>query len=309
MDNSEHVYTSLKALLRLQYKARGFSFLPRQPIHSLLAGRHASRLRGRGLNFEELRDYRPDDDIRSIDWKATRRTGKPHVRVFTEERDRSTFLVVDQRSPMFFGSVLKMKSVAAAEVAALSTWRVLDQGDRVGAIIFNDTECKVIRPQRSTECVHIILGEIVRMNRMLPSKPVEAEGIDLNTALKKAEHLANHDSLVCVISDCHDTDELTRRTLTKIGQRNDAIVAFIHDRMGAVLPDIGNAVFSDGSEQLEVNTSNSKIRKTFNSDFEERVSLANRLLLQRAIPFIPISTAEDPLLQIQRLLGTKNRAH
>lgn len=77
------VYTSLDQLARLRYEARGFSFLPRQPINSLLAGRHASRLRGRGLNFEELRRYQPGDDIRAIDWKVTARTGKTHTRVYT----------------------------------------------------------------------------------------------------------------------------------------------------------------------------------------------------------------------------------
>ena len=91
------VYVDLDELVRLQFKARGFSFLPRQPIHSLLAGRHASRIRGRGLNFEELRDYLPGDDPRTIDWKVTARTGTPYVRVYTEERDRPALLVVDQR--------------------------------------------------------------------------------------------------------------------------------------------------------------------------------------------------------------------
>ena len=91
------VYVELDELIRLQFKARGFSFLPRQPIHSLLSGRHASRMRGRGLNFEELRDYLPGDDPRTIDWKVTARTGTPFVRVYTEERDRPALLVVDQR--------------------------------------------------------------------------------------------------------------------------------------------------------------------------------------------------------------------
>src|SRR5215469_9687844 len=90
------VYTTLDELIRLKFSARNFSFLPRQPIHSLLAGRHASRLRGRGLNFEEIRRYQPGDDIRQIDWKVTVRTRKTHSRVFTEERERTVLLLVDQ---------------------------------------------------------------------------------------------------------------------------------------------------------------------------------------------------------------------
>src|SRR5262249_54987614 len=132
------VYASVEQLVALKSRARGFSFLPRQPVHSLLAGRHASRLRGRGLNFDEIRRYQPGDDIRQIDWKVTARTRKTHSRVYTEERERTTLLLVDQRLSMFFGSVRSMKSVTAAEAAALAAWRVLSQQDRVGAVVFND---------------------------------------------------------------------------------------------------------------------------------------------------------------------------
>ena len=113
------VYTELQDLIRLQWAARGFSLLPRQPLRSVLAGRHAARIRGRGLDFEELRDYRPGDDVRSIDWKVTARTRKPHTRVYTDERERRVLLVVDQRLAMFFGTRVQMKSVTAAELAAL----------------------------------------------------------------------------------------------------------------------------------------------------------------------------------------------
>src|SRR5215813_15471563 len=109
------VYVGLDELIALEYRGRKVSFLPRQPVHSLLSGRFASRMRGRGLNFEEIRDYRPGDDVRSIDWKVTARLQKPHVRVFNEERDRQALLVLDQRLSMFFGSRLAMKSVTAAQ--------------------------------------------------------------------------------------------------------------------------------------------------------------------------------------------------
>src|SRR5262249_31912704 len=105
------VYAELDDLVRLRYRARGYSFLPRQPVHSVLAGRHASRLRGRGLNCEEIRHYLPGDDIRTMDWRVTARTREPHVRVYTEERDRPTLVLVDQRQSMFFGSKRAMKSV------------------------------------------------------------------------------------------------------------------------------------------------------------------------------------------------------
>ncbi len=107
--SDNNIYVDLKDLVALQYQATGFSFLPRQPVHSILSGRHGSRLRGRGLDFEELRHYRTGDDIRTMDWKVTNRTGKPHVRVFTEERERPVLLLIDQRTNMFFGSQVNMK--------------------------------------------------------------------------------------------------------------------------------------------------------------------------------------------------------
>ena len=121
------VYANLQDLIKLQHKASGFSFLPKQPVHSLLSGRHASRLRGRGLDFEEIRRYLPGDDIRTMDWKVTARTKKPHIRVYTEERERPVLLVVDQRMSMFFGSTSRMKAVTAAEAAAP---RGLARGER-----------------------------------------------------------------------------------------------------------------------------------------------------------------------------------
>ena len=120
---TEGVYVGLDDLIRIQHKARGFTFLPRQPLHSLLAGRHASRLRGRGFDFEELRRYQPGDDIRTIDWRVTARTQKPHTRVFTEERDRPVLLLVDQRIGMFYGTQKDLKSVTAAKLAALGARR------------------------------------------------------------------------------------------------------------------------------------------------------------------------------------------
>ena len=161
------VYANLEDLIRIQFEARDFSLRPQQPVTSILSGRYASRLRGRGLNFEELRRYQPGDDIRTIDWKVTARTRDPYVRVYSEEKDRQVLLVVDQRINMFFGTRQKLKSVTAAELAALGAWRAVDVGDRVGAVVFNDSDVDVIRPQRSKATVMRILHSVVRKNHEL----------------------------------------------------------------------------------------------------------------------------------------------
>ena len=161
------VYVTLRDLIQIRYQAKGFSYLPAQPVHSLLAGRKRSRLRGRGLDFDELRHYRPGDDIRTMDWRVTRRARSPFVRVFTEERDRPVWVVVDQRLSMFFGSRYQMKSAAAARIAALTAWRVIGVGDRVGALLFNDDETSVFRPSRSPAGVMRCLEHLVSMNAAL----------------------------------------------------------------------------------------------------------------------------------------------
>lgn len=304
------VYADLDDLIRLQYKARGFSFLPRQPVHSILAGRHASRLRGRGLNFEELRTYQPGDDIRNIDWKVTARTQQPHVRVYTEEKDRPVLLLVDQRMSMFFGSQKSMKSVVAAETAALASWRILDSGDRVGAMVFNDEQVVEVKPHRSESRVMQVLRSIVDLNHQLgthsegfktPRPP--ANRAKLNEVLRSALRVAKHDFLVVLISDCLGADEKSASLITNLCQHNDLIIAFIYDPMEANMSDVGRAVVSEGDLQLEVNTSDRNLRSRFKQQFEDRLESARHFSRTRSIPLIPIQTGMDVAEQIRGLIG------
>ena len=302
------VYASLPDLVASQRRASGFSFLPRQPIHSLLAGRHASRLRGRGLNFEEIRRYQMGDDIRQIDWKVTARTRKTHSRVFTEERERTTLLLVDQRITMFFGSVKNMKSVTAAEAAALSAWRVLAQKDRVGALVFNDSKIEEIRPQRSQATVMRILHAIVEQNHELSvTGSTQANPGMFNEVLRHCDRLAKHDVLICIISDAYGHDEESRQLLTRIAWHNDVLFAFIHDPLEVELPAVGPLVFSDGYQQLEVDTSNRGFRERFRATFAEERAAGRKFLLQQVTPVLPLSTSEDVAEQVRRQLGARLR--
>ena len=299
------VYADLKDLIALQYRARGFSFLPRQPIHSLLAGRHASRLRGRGLNFEEIRRYLPGDDIRQIDWKVTVRTRKTHSRVYTEERERSVLLLVDQRLSMFFGSVRNMKSVTAAETAALAAWRVLAQKDRIGALVFNDSKVTEIRPQHSHATAMRILQAVLEQNHALSlDTGIQPNPAMFNEALRRCVHLAKHDFLVCVISDGAGRNEESRQLMTRIAQHNDVLFAYVFDPLEADLPDAGPLVFGDGAQQLEVDTGSRKLREKFRDTFASERLAGRRFLLQRETPVIPLSTAQGVVEQIRHQLGS-----
>jgi len=298
------VYVQLDELARLQHKASGFSFLPRQPIHSVLSGRHSSKLRGRGLNFEELRDYLPGDDTRNIDWKVTARMGSPYVRVYTEEKDRTVWLLIDQRVNMFFGSKDRMKSVVAAEVAAISAWRVLSVGDRVGALVFNDAEISVIPPHRSRERVMQILKQVVDKNHALNANPdLKPDAGKLNEALKQVSHLARHDCLVCLITDGNGLNPETRRHITRLAEHNDVLTAFIFDPLEKDMPAAGRLRFADGEGQLEADTSNKKLRTAFQNEFEQRMEQMQSASRRFSMPLLPLDTCSPVAEQIRDALG------
>ena len=302
------VYAGLDELMRLRFKASGFSFLPRQPIHSVLSGRHASRLRGRGLNFEELRNYLPGDDTRNIDWKVTARTREPYIRVYTEEKDRTVWLLVDQRISMFFGSRWKMKSVVAAEAAAVAAWRVLSQGDRVGAVIYDDSDLAVIPPHRSEERVAQILKQVVRKNHALNAKSdIEPGPHMLNRALQRVAALARHDCLICLIGDGTGIDEDTRKYVTRLTEHNDVLSVFIYDPLEQSMPEAGRLVFSDGLSQLEFNTGDRGLREAFSRDFEQRVERMKATSRRHAIPLLPVHTAAPVLEQVRADLGQRKK--
>lgn len=302
------VYADLTELVKLEFKAAGFSFLPRQPVHSILAGRHASRLRGRGLNFEEIRRYLPGDDIRNMDWRVTARMRKPHVRVYTEERDRPCLLVVDQRRGMFFGSRRRMKSVAAAELAALAVWRVFLSGDRVGAVVFNDEEVIEIPPHRSRRRVMEILNAIVRMNHALGREdtPPSAPGM-INRALQRAARLARHDCLVGLIAGAGGADEESVEHSTRIAAHNDMIVAYVYDPLEQSLPPASGLILSQEGRQLEVDGGDSRLQRGFETQFHERMDWFRRITRQRETPLLPVSTGRDVAEQLRDLLRSRGR--
>lgn len=298
------VYTSLQDLIRLQHQATGFSFLPRQPVHSLLSGRHASRLRGRGLDFEELRQYQPGDDIRTMDWKATKRARQPYVRVYTEERERPVLLVVDQRISMFFGSQVNMKSVTAAETAALAAWRVVGAGDKVGAIVFNDREIREIQPRRSKKTVMQILQRIVEQNNELSvNKDIPSNTKMLDQALEKAVHLAGHDYLICVISDFSGLSEKSLHHVKLLVRHNDVMLLPIYDPLAKELPPDSSLVISDGSRQVLLDSRDNRLQKRFPEFLKGRLKTLSDALNKFGVPILPIHTTESVALQVRKTLG------
>ncbi|ETF07858.1 DUF58 domain-containing protein [Pseudomonas moraviensis] len=298
------VYVSLAQLMALEFKARDLSFLARQPQGSILAGNHASRLRGRGLNFDELRRYQPGDDLRHLDWRASLRTGKPVVRTFTEERDRPALIVVDQRMSMFFGSQRSFKSAVAAELAALAAWMVFHAGDRVGGLVFNDQRIDSIAPLRSRKRVEALLSRVVQQNRALNAGNPDAEDEDqLDKALQRCLGVAGHDHLICIVSDFAGAGERTLQLMRQLSAHNDVIALQVYDPLALKLPNNGRLLVTQGELQVELAIEKRNVQQPLGDFLSGRLKDVASLLRRSQVPLMMISTAEDAHGQLRAELG------
>lgn len=302
------IHVDADRLRRLAPQARALTLLPRQPASSVLNGRHASRLRGRGLNFEELRSYSEGDDIRTIDWKVTARTGTPHVRVYSEERDRPALLLVDQRMSMFFGSAVYMKSVIAAEAAALAAHAILAQGDRVGGMVFGDLELAEHRPLRNRVALQRLLSSIARANQRLHAGAEPVDPQPINDILKSALRIAGSGALVLVFSDFDTLDDQTEPLIAALARANDLILFNVSDPMAGGLPKGVRLTVSDGRLQAQLDGTSDAVRQRLSELAEGRLAALYRWSRQYGFPILPLTTTEAAQDQILHLLGHRRSA-
>ena len=300
--SNTYVYTNLDKLVALKYDIRGFSYLPKQPVQSQLTGKHRSRLRGRGLDFEEVRIYSFGDDIRSIDWKVTAHTKKPHTRVYTEERERPVFLVLDQSSSMFFGSQQYMKSVIAAEAAAISAWKVLAVGDRIGGIVFNDENWEEVKPKRSSKAVLQFLNYIVEKNNQLNVASFNKQNKEmLNRILEQTLRYVTHNYLVVIVSDYYGVNDQTIKLLKQISRHNDVIAGIVMDEMEYNLN--SRMIIGDGDQQINLNEINAEQKEKYTLNRKEKLEKFKETLINYRITPLEFNTTETVPNQIRKMLG------
>lgn len=303
IDYPPEVVTTLHDLMRFEYLVQAGHLLPAHPVYSLLAGRHASKLRGRGLDFEEVRLYTPGDDIRNIDWLVTARTGKTHSKTFNEEKERPSFIIVDQTSRLFFGTQRYTKSVIAAHAAALAAFYTLKRGDRAGGIIFNETGADHIHPRRSKALIQHFLQCIVERNRQLPQRKTIGNSAEfLNKAIQQAQAAITHDYVVSLIGDLSLIDEETKERLRNLSYHNDVILVHIYDAFEESLPE-GKLVFSNGKQQIAWRNSRRRHGERFRQDFtawKERITDEFR---HTRIPIVFFNTTQPVEEQVKQSMG------
>ncbi|MGF1751084.1 DUF58 domain-containing protein [Vibrio cionasavignyae] len=302
------IYCDYAQLVRLQSQSQSFHLLPNLKAGSALSGRHQSLFRGRGLNFEELRHYQLGDDIRNLDWKVTMRTGKPHVRTYTEEKDRDVVIVVDQRSAMFFSSVQVMKSVVAAEIAALCAWRVLKDSDRVGFLLADSQRLTWSKSKRSQNDLLAQLKRIAHANQTLDAASIDAEGTQFDDIVQLLLRLKLQSTTLILISDWSDASTQNISHLQRLQQHNDVLAIMVSDQFEQQLPTHASTqgwVMGNGSQQ--VNIQNDAMLQVVNRQLQDHIKSKreqlSKLMHRYHIPLVELDTSGQHIAQFKKTVG------
>ena len=300
-------YVELEELIALRFPARQLHLRRRTRALSVLAGPNKSNFRGRGIDFEEVRSYQPGDDIRSIDWRVTARTGSAHTKLFREERERPLLVAVDQRSGMFFGSRYCFKSVLAARLASLVAWSALDGGDRVGGLVFNGVEHREIRPRRSRKTVLALLSHVAEFNNALPLAAA-GSGSGFAEILANLRRIVRPGSSLFIVSDFRGAgEEHAREHLFQLAQHSEITAIACNDPLEAELPRAGRYAVTDGNRRSELNTADSALRTAYQQRALEQRELLSTDLRKLGIPLLQAATDSAPFSLLQQFYGDARR--
>ncbi|MBB5210589.1 DUF58 domain-containing protein [Microbulbifer hydrolyticus] len=295
--NIRGAYPEVAPLVRLRHIARQLRLFKPRVNRSDQAGNLLTRYRGRGMNFEEVRYYQPGDDVRSIDWRVTARTGKTHTKLFQEERERPVVILLDLRSPMFFGSQNAFKSVAACSIASALCWAGLQHGDRIGALLFSDHGVDTVRPRRSHHAVLAAIHGMVETAGALDSPIASGGSQPLSVLLEEARRIARPGSALFLISDCHDMDESCEQPLYLLTRHADLQVLRITDPLEQQLPEQAMTI-SDGKQRTFLGKSSRALRQQFaNHQYQVREQTA-QLCRRLHLPLVDFDNTQPvvPLL-------------
>lgn len=305
INSATHVET--EELIRLQQAARKLDLKRSQPATASTTGAHRSRFRGRGMDYSESRTYQAGDDIRSMDWRVTARAGKPHVKVYEEERERPVVLLLDFNPTMFFGSKQALKSVVAARAATLLGWAAARNGDRVGALLFNG-EHSELPPRRGQRGVLSLIRELVKYSDPLRGLDAEPHSGDFNEALKRLRRTTRPGSLIFIISDFYDIDHDTANHLQRLRQHNDVVAIQVIDPLETEAPPPGRYAITDGQQTGYLDTSSPAVRSQYEQFFRRHHQQVQALMQQTQIPLLKLMTTDDVTATLQSWFGGNRRA-
>ena len=286
----------LRQVKLLELRTRGL-------VNSLFTGEYRSVFKGQGMEFSEVREYQPGDEVRSIDWNVTARMRKPYVKRYIEERELTVMLVVDLSGSERFGTRVRFKSELASELAAVLAMSAIRNNDRVGGVLFTDRIEHMVPPRKGRR------HALRLMRDLLVFEPV-GRGTDLRGALEYTGRMLAHKSVIFVVSDFQAPE--IEQPLKLLAQRHDVVAVTVDDTSERELPDIGLARFVDPEtgQTLDVNTSDPQVRAKFAEAINEELTARRRVFRRLAIDEVPIRTDEsvvDPLIKFFRARETRVR--
>lgn len=268
-------------------------FAPGGKVRTHQFGGHRSAFRGRGMEFDEVRAYQPGDDIRTIDWRVTARTGRTHTKLFQEERERPVLLLVDARAGMRFGTRDCFKSVLAARAAALLTWVAIAGGDRVGGVVLTPSGLSAYRPERSRRRIlHFVKAVADATAEGFGREDAAPDSPSLATALAHLRSAARPGTLVFLLTDFADFDGAAARELNRLAHSSQVTALFTYDALEARLPARGAYRISDGEGVAHLDTSTPAMT-AYAERFALRRGRIEQFCRQHGMAFVPLHTGQD----------------
>jgi uncharacterized protein (DUF58 family) len=281
-------------------KVRRIQIFTSRLVNDSLAGEYHSTFKGRGMEFDEVREYMPGDEIRTIDWNVTARTGVPYIKKFVEERELTVMLMVDASASGKFGSKGRFKNEFAAELCAVLAFSAIKNNDKVGLIIFTDEVEKYIPPKKGKSHVLHVISEV------LSFKP-KNKLTNINAALEFLSSVNKRRSVAFLVSDF--MAEGYDRALQIVNKRHDIIAIAIQDPRESELPDVGIIELEDAEtgEVVLVDTSDKDVRKGFSVLAGKQAAERNKLFRQIDVDVINVKTDRSYLQPLMRFFRQRER--
>ncbi|MCX6998392.1 MAG: DUF58 domain-containing protein [Kiritimatiellaeota bacterium] len=282
-------------------KVRRIQIRTRHLVNDVFAGEYHSVFKGRGMEFQEVREYTPGDDVRSIDWNVTARMGHPFVKRFTEERELTVMLLVDISASHVFGSTRQLKKDLAAELAAVLAFSAIQNNDRVGLMLCTDEVEHYLPPRKGVSHVLRVIRDVLYFQP-------RHRGTALIPALDFLNHVTTHKTVTFLISDFLTREEL-KPTLTVSARRHDLVAVVAGDRREQEWPAVGLVEWTDaetGARRL-VDTSDARVRRALAGQQAERRAELIRLLNRSGLDTIEVLAGEPYEFEVEKFFRTRAR--
>lgn len=284
----------------LAKKIRYIQIYSSKTVNDVLAGEYHSVFKGQGMEFEEVREYQPGDEVRSIDWNVTARMGEPFVKRYREERELTVIFLVDLSASGHFGSRNKLKNEVAAEICALLAFSAIKNNDKVGLVIFTEEIELFVPPAKGTSHVLRVIRELLEF------KP-KRTGTNIREALDYLARITRKRAVVFLVSDFLETGY--ERALRTLGKRHDVIAVSVSDPLEARLPDVGLVALEDAETGawVEVDTGSAAVRRRYEALGRERRAALCDLLRFMNIDHLEVATDQDYVRELVRFFRARER--